>query len=313
MPRSLRPLTALATAALAAGVLAGCTGTLFDDGCPVYPAGDASTTVTASGDVGEEPTIDYPTPLIAPSPELSVVTAGEGPRIGSGEAVAIEYTLLDAADGSVLQASSYGGPGTQGILNAGQGVPVLGDALVCAQVGSRLAVVLPAEALDPDYDPDAELSGLSYVLVIDVVDVWLGKANGFNQLPQDGMPTVVTAVDGTPGIGVGALAVPEETRTATIKAGGGETVAEGDAAIVHLRSWTWSGTTATVDQVDTWGGYTPARLTVDPADASDSLPTAFYEALIGATIGSQLLVVVPDGSGSATVIVVDVLGIDHGE
>ena len=28
---------------------------------------------------------------------------------------------------------------------------------------------------------------------------YLGKADGFNQLPKDGMPTVVTAVDGTPG------------------------------------------------------------------------------------------------------------------
>ena len=313
MPRSPRALTAVAAAALVTGALAGCTGSFFDDGCPAYPAGDASRTVTASGDIGDKPAIEYPTPLIATSPELSVITPGEGARITAGEAVGIEYTLMDADSGSVLQASGYGGPGTQGILNAGDGVPVLGDALVCAQVGSRVATVLPVEALDEEFDADTELSGRTYVLVIDIVDVWLGKANGFNQLPQDGMPTVVTAVDGTPGIGVGALSVPDETRSATIKAGGGEKIAEGDDAILHIRSWSWSGTRASLGQVDTWEAHTPGRLTIDPADASDSVPAAVYEALVGASVGSQLLVVVPDGSGAATVFVIDVLGIDHVE
>ena len=42
------------------------------------------------------------------------------------------------------------------------------------------------------------------MVVIDVTAAYLGKADGFNQLPKDGMPTVVTAVDGTPGITVPA-------------------------------------------------------------------------------------------------------------
>ena len=40
------------------------------------------------------------------------------------------------------------------------------------------------------------------VFVIDVIAVYLGKADGINQLPQDGMPTVVTAPTARPGITV---------------------------------------------------------------------------------------------------------------
>lgn len=308
-----RSLTALAAAALVSGALAGCVASPFGDPCgDAYRPGDASATVTATGPIGAKPAVRFPTPLIATTPELSVVQSGEGPRIEGTAAVSVEYTLYDASNGSVLQATGYSGSASRGIVNAGDGRPVLADALVCAQPGSRLAVVFPAEALDATFSAETELSGTTYVLVLDVVDTWLGQANGFNVLPQDGMPTVVTAVDGTPGITVGTLDIPAESRTAAVKAGGGATVAEGDVAVLHVRSWSWTGTSVSVGSIDTWEGHTPGRLEADPSLGDPAnIPAEVYSALVGATVGSQLIVVVPaaDG-GSATVFVVDVLGID---
>ena len=306
-----RPLTALVAATLVTGVLAGCSGFSLDGGCtPEIPSGDASSTVVATGDVGEEPSIEFPTPLIVDAAERSVLTAGEGDAIGEYTAVGLEATIFDGATGNVIEATSYSGPASTALFTAGGSLGVLGDALLCTTVGSRVALVAPTEMISDDFDPTADLSGSSYVIVIDVVQAWLGKANGVNQLPLDGMPAVATAVDGTPGVSVSTQVPPTTVRAATIKAGAGATVADDDTTILNIRGWSWSsdGAVALSTSGDTWvAPHRPVRST------EATLPDAVSEQVVGAKVGSQLLIVLPndDGSGGATIYVIDVLGIDH--
>jgi hypothetical protein len=310
-----RPLTALVAATLVTGALAGCSGFPFGGGCtPPVPSGDASSTIVATGDVGEQPSIEFPTPLVVDSAQRSVITAGEGDPIGEYSTVGVEITVLNAATGDVLETSAYGGSASTSLFTSGESLGVLGDAFLCATVGSRLALVAPTEMFSNDFDATVDLSGQSYVVVIDIVQAWLGKANGMNQLPLDGMPTVVTAVDGTPGVSVSTQAVPTTTRTSTIKAGAGATLADGDTAIVHIRNWSWSSEgDVTLSSIDTWATHAPVRAVIDPDTTDDTLPVELYEQLVGAKVGSQLLVVVPDddGANGAKIFVVDVLGIDH--
>ncbi len=138
---------------------------------------------------------------------------------------------------------------------------------------------------------------------------WLGKANGVNQVPLDGMPTVVTAVDGTPGVSVSTQVPPTSVRAATIKAGAGATVADDDTTILNIRGWSWDlqGSVTLSTAGDTWESHRPVRST------EATLPEAVSEQLVGAKVGSQLLIVLPsdDGSGAAAIYVVDILGIDH--
>jgi peptidylprolyl isomerase len=147
--------------------------------------------------------------------------------------------------------------------------------------------------------------------VLDIEAIYLGKANGLNQLPQDGMPTVVTAVDGEPGISSTYLPIAEEPRTSTIKAGRGATVAEGDTVIFHARSWNWSaGTsnTVTLGDVDSWSRGVPYSIIPSAESMRDE---TLVDALIGSSVGSQILVVIPaaEGDSSATVYLFDILGI----
>lgn len=307
-----RPLTALVAATLVTGALAGCSGFPSSAGCtPEIPAGDASSTVVATGDVGEEPSIEFPTPLIVDAPERSVLTVGEGDPIGEYSAVAFQATIFDAATGSVIEATAYSGSASTALFIAGESLGALGDALICATVGSRVALVTPIEMLSDEFDPTAELTGDAYVVVIDVVQSWLGKANGVNQLPLDGMPTVVTAVDGTPGVTVSTQLPPTTVRAATIKAGAGATVADDDTSILGIRGWAWAneGTVTLSTAGDTWGSHRPVRST------EATLPDAVNEQLVGAKVGSQILIVLPndDGSGDATIYVIDVLGIERGD
>jgi hypothetical protein len=297
-----RPLTAVLAAVLVSGALAGCTGFSISGACdPAYAPGDASNAITATGDVGDSPAVEFPTPLIAEETQRSVVVDGEGEPIGAGATVQYELVYYVGATGEALSESTA-------VLGAASAASLaLGEALECATAGSRIVLAGPAEEIDAQYAGVTD----TLVAVVDIENVFLGKANGVNQLPQDGMPTVVTAVDGEPGITLTYQEAPEEARAAVIKAGSGAEVAEGDTIIYHGRNWTWAaglGSKPVLGQLDTWSGGAPSTLDVDPEVLTDE---TVLEALTGATVGSQLLLVVPNssGDGGATVVVLDILGI----
>lgn len=297
-----RPLTAVLAAVLVSGVLVGCTGSPTGGGCrPAVSSGDASSLVSATGDVGLPPAVEFPTPLIAEEPQRSVVVRGEGEPAPANSVVRISFQQYVGATGAALAGSGASSGGT--LLVASADNLAIGESLICATPGSRIVVTGPAEDLDPQYASIRE----TLVAVIDVEEVYLGKADGVNQLPQDGMPTVVTAVDGEPGIILTYQAAPDEPRSAVIKAGGGAVVREGDTLIVHGRSWNWPaglGSSPTIGQLDTWAAGAPRTLDVTPDLGEDVV-----DALVGQRVGSQILVVLPNDDGSATVLVFDILGI----
>jgi hypothetical protein len=298
---SLAILAATATVV----TLSGCSGISMPDlsgACaPAYQPGDASDLVTASGDIGEFPNVNFPTPIIAPTPERTVLIEGEGSPLPVGGTAQLSYTAFDGESGSLLYH-------TEMLEIAGDLRVSFSRAIECARQGSRLILVTSKADSSlqvlQDFEPNPY-----YVVVIDVVTTWLGKANGVNQLPLDGMPTVVTAVDGQPGIVVPAKPAPSEHRIATIKSGGGAVLAESDSAVLHLRSWGWPSTPGRrpFQNLDTW--LTPP-LIIPVADYNDFGP-GFADALRGAKVGSQLLIVLTadEEGGAATIYVVDVLGI----
>jgi hypothetical protein len=297
-----RPLTAVIAAVLAASALAGCTGVSFAGECdPVFEPGDASNAVTASGDVGDSPAVEFPTPLIADETQRSVLVEGAGEPAAAGSLIRARYTYFDGATGA-------SGTESTDFFTASDLAMGLGESLECVTVGSRIAVVGPVAEVLAGVEEGTEGT---IVAILDIEAIYLGKANGVNQLPQDGMPTVVTAVNGEPGISSTYQPIAEEPRTATIKAGSGATVAEGDTVVFHARSWNWSaGTTSTVTlgDVDSWTTGTPFALAPSVESLGDE---TLVDAFLGATVGSQVLVVVPaaDTASSATVYVFDFLGI----
>src|SRR5690606_379116 len=118
------------------------------------------------------------------------------------------------------------------------------EAMVCAQSGSRIAVTTTyGDSGIAGAGATEETLKHSVVIVLDVHGVYLGKADGLNQLPADGMPVVVTAPDGTVGITVpSGIDVPAkgDDKASTIKLGSGAKLAEGDAAVVQLANWSWA-------------------------------------------------------------------------
>jgi hypothetical protein len=321
-----RTTALLGAAALVAATLAGCTAAPFGGCTPAYVSGDSSTLVTAKGAIASKPTVTFPTPLVAGAkPEATVMTAGEGAVVPSGAQVDYDFTLLDGKSGEVLGASGY--DGTQFTrLGTGLAGDSVSKALSCATVGSRVAVVSTWKQAKAAFSSDASGSlddKTTVVVVIDILQSYLGKADGFNQLPKDGLPAVATAVDGTPGITVLAKTAPKTTQIGLIKGGDGATLKADDKAVVQYALWTWPATVGDEPaQIGTtWTDHRAVTLALTSITDGGGVPDGLLKALIGARVGSQVLVVLPPGDDSfptgqgpasddsTYIFVVDVLGI----
>lgn len=311
MRRTTALVSSVATVAMLSAVLAGCSASPEDaSACtPLIAAGDASKLVSATGALSSLPSVDIPAPLNSSTPERSVIETGEGLVAHEGMTVDYDAVLVDGETGEQVQQTSFDGVAH---LSRAGGEGAMWDAFVCAQPGDRIAVTstIGDSGLAGPGASEADLAR-PLVIVLDVHGVYLGKADGFNQLPQDGMPVVVTAPDGTVGLTVpSGLEVPTADRAATIKLGSGAQLAEGDEVVLQLGVWTWSADGASVAQrSSTWDSAPTTR--VLSQDDAQSLPSAVFDALVGAPVGSQVLIATaPEAEGAdATVYVVDVLGI----
>lgn len=326
----MRKIIALTAAAGLLVTLAACSTSAPSGDCvPVKTAGDASSVVTASGSFGKDPVATFPTPLITDGIEVSTIDAGEGKTVFEGQYANFQATAYDGATGQPLLAPSYDAsiPLTN---RAGESTSKIGEALQCAKVGSRIAVTMTAGDLYGFYSVTDATKGMAdksstIVLVIDVEGSILGKAYGADQLPQQGLPSVVTAPDGQPGVTVPNEDAPTSLKIAVLKQGDGEAVEEGQSIYAHYLRVSWDDPKATASTKSTWTDFgSPELLSLtafDPATGVGLTPGAL-QAIVGQKVGSQVLAVVPpafgwpDGSapdgvdGTTTLVyVIDILGV----
>jgi hypothetical protein len=277
-------------------------------GCP--PTGDAASVVTATGAFGEKPEVRVPSPIVTTETQVSTLIEGDGQRIVDGTPVVIDYTLFDGATGAEVEDSGYDGTTQNPITVGGSALAPLAAALECSTVGSRLAVAVKASelsasvqgtAVEPNDDPDA-----AYVAVVDVKRAFLAKADGSLVPGENGLPAVVTAPDGAPGITLPASDAPTEQRTHLVRSGSGPELTADDTAVVQFTATTWADPSTVAASTWTNGG---TATTV--ALSADDLPAEVKSALVGQRVGSQVMTVIPasETTGQQTyVYVFDVLG-----
>lgn len=322
----MRKLPALILAAGLLVSLSACaSGPASIDGCtPTFDRGDNAALVTAAGTFGADPKADFPTPLVATKKsQVHVVSEGNGQRLQPGETAAVQITIYDGKTGKSIISTDYKGSGL--LSSAVEGAPAFGSVAECARVGSRVAAVgTAAELIGTDAISQNNLALKdtdTVVLVVDLEQSYLGKANGADQIPQAGFPAIVLAPNGRPGFTFPNPTAPTDLSIATLKAGNGATVKEGDNVVLNYTGVLWD-TKEVFDS--TWERNAPAVLLAQKLDASTGtgLVEGFAKALIGAKVGSQVIVVIPPkfgypaGSapssvpdGSTMVFVFDVLGI----
>lgn len=310
---------ALAVLGLSAAFLVGCSATGGAAACDGPDLADPAVTdlISVTGSVDDAPEVSVYTPFRTDRTVVDELVAGTGAVITDpAQAVVLDITLAAGLTGETLVRTPYDGDLTRafGLSRWAETFPVLPEALACASEGSRLVVALAPSDIAP---AAAQSLGLaeneSAIAVVDVRKVHLARADGADQYNAGhGLPAVVRAPDGTPGVIIPSRAAPEEIVVETLKSGDGDVVT-GDVPVrVHYTGLTWDER-AVFDS--SWGGE-PVSLSLD------GVVPGFASALEGQTVGSQVLAVIPPElgygdvdrpsipAGSTLVFVIDILGLD---
>ena len=310
----MRTLPALLLTAGLIASLTSCAGSTFAQGCdsPVL-AGEASSLVTSTGKFDDKPTVNFPTPLVVNKLQRSTLIPGNGAPLQPGQTALIRYTVLDGASGAVLQQGDYSTAGTA-ITIGGSNIAAVSKGLTCANVGSRVAIV--SEPKDSGQTGGASGGAKdSFVWILDIDRAFPATASGTPQIPQAGMPAVVTAPSGAPGVTVLKQAPPNGLAVNVLVQGHGPALAEGDQVVLKYTGYLWNDSSV-FDSTWTKGD---AQILV--LKKSTTVTAGFVKALVGKAIGSQVLIVIPPAQGfgnngtagvpaGATLIyVVDILGV----
>lgn len=290
-----RALSAAAAALTAVLALSACGGGSSDakksvlDGVSV--TGGSATTA---------PTVTVkPKPLSVTETTTKVLKQGDGPVVENDEIVSVKYVLLNAKDASVLD-TNFGKQNLGLSLGTSDLLPGLKKGLANQKVGSRVLVAVPPkDAFGPSGNTDIKVGGTDTVLfLMDVLSVTkpLPSAQGKAVAPAKGLPTVKV----TPGKAA-AITIPKGTKPPTKTVG--QNLIEGTGAKVQAGQ--------TIRVTYTGALYKDGKV----FDSSASSPQGYFETvigkqqvikawdnqLVGKTVGSRVLMVVPpaDGYGAA--------------
>lgn len=301
-------VAALTACSSAAGGASDCT--------PVADPGSSSKAVKATGAFDTKPDVSFPTPLKPTETERSVLIDGTGDPAGQGQKVIIELNVYNGTTGKPIEVSKYDDQSAASFVISENTMPGLTKGLECSTAGSRVAVAVPPkDGFGPTGGNDQIGVGKddSLVFVIDVKRVYPERANGADQPAQKGFPSVVYAPNGAPGITIPPIDKPTELKIADLKKGDGPVVKKGDSVTVQYTGVTWDDGKVFDSS---WEKGAPASF------STDQVVPGFAKALIGQTVGSQVIAVIPpkDGYGdkpagsipanSTLVFVIDILGID---
>lgn len=301
---TLRIAVAAAATSIAL-VLAGCTGSSTATkatpssspssvSAACVKSGSASDSVKVTGDFGAAPNVSLNAPLKVSSTQRTVITAGTGDKAKPGSIVNVSFTLYNGTTGETVTSTGYGAGRTSAItVDASQVLSGLVKTLNCAQAGTRVVgVIPPSEAFGSAGSSQLGIDANQVIVIVaDVVSLVGTKAVGEAQTPPAGLPTVKLASDGTPTVTVpDGYKAPATTQIATLIKGTGAVVASGDTVTIQ-----YQGTNLRTGKIfdQTWG-KSPY------SGAASGFVTGFTRAIVGQTVGSQVLAVITPADGYGT-------------
>lgn len=275
-----------ATTLALALLLAGCAGTSKSDASAsptqTSAAAAASTAspadvaalaaVKVDGDAGAQPKFTFTQPFAVTSIVSRLIAPGTGAKLADGQILAVHYYAVNGTDGKDL-GTSYGAttvPLTMGDKNNGT---EMNAALAGQKIGARILFGVPG----------AESTELMLIEIVGSKTV-PDRAEGAAVAPVAGLPTVALAADGTPTLTPVTGAAPTALVSQPLIKGTGAAVTDGQTVTVNYSGWLWDGTKFD----SSWGG---AKFT--SALKSGSIIDGWIKGLVGQTVGSQVLLVIP--------------------
>jgi peptidylprolyl isomerase len=306
----------IAVAAIAAALvlgLAGC-GTNSTSASPSVSVGSAAdvavlNSIAWATDASGVPTLTFTAPLSITAGASRLIKDGSGAEIKSGDAVTFKYVVTSGTDGSVLY-STYDAAGTPEalVLEEASLDPVVYAAFVVRKVGAQF--IYGSLQTDPS-GATTDMVPIFMAITVASVTTPLARAEGTAVAPVAGLPVVTLAANGAPSVAVPTTDPPTDLVSQTLIQGAGAPVTEGQQFVVHYSGWLWDGTGFD----SSWDKGAPVMVTL----STDSLIDGWVQGLVGATVGSQVLLVIPPSlgygdtasgaipAGSTLVFVIDIL------
>lgn len=250
--------------------------------------------IEVSTDTEQEPDVTVPAPFSVTETVRDVVVEGDGAEVESGMRVTVDYVGVNGTSGEVFESSWEDSPSSFVIDSGDYVMQGVVDGLEGVTVGSRVLVAIPAEdayglqgASDRGIGPT---DTIVFVMDVESARTVLTKATGTKVAAKKGLPTVTRAKNGKPTLHISGTAPTSLTAQPLIKGKGAE-VAKGQSITVHYVGEVWS--TGTVFDT-TW--------TKDPSPRTFTIGTGaviagWDDGLVGQTVGSQVLLVVPPDDG----------------
>lgn len=281
-----------------------------------------STAIDVTGEQGESPQVSLNAPFETERTMFADLEVGDGPVLGSlDQPGVLDLTLYSAETGEAIIGTAYSeditAPST--FDRWATMFPGLEDALECVSAGTRTVVAMSEDDVPEETRMQYAMQGFpqtgGVIAVVDVRRVYPRAAWGAPQYNADsGVPSVVRAPDGRPGITIPDAEAPEDLVVQTLLKGDGPELGEDDTAVVQYTGVTWDDGRVFDSSWDSGN-----QLLATP----EGLIPGFAEALKGQTVGSQVLAVIPpelgygeQGSGAVPpdatlVFVVDIVGAEE--
>lgn len=280
---------------------------------PVELASTDIADIEVSGAAGEKPTLTFEQAFGVDETTRRLVTEGDGEPVAQNAVITFDFLFVNGRDGTEI-GTSYGSEPAElvfedslmaGIYEGLDGVPAGSQVLIAIAPGDGAGADPESGLLDTD----------TVIFYAEIHDVRIipQRADGEAVAPVAGLPTVELADDGAPTITVPEGEPPAELIVQPLIKGAGPVVESGQTITVHYTGVLWADGT-TFDS--SWESGAPARFEI----GTGAVIPGWDEGLVGQTVGSQVLLVVPpakgypqgspDGSISATdtlVFVIDIL------
>lgn len=264
--------------------------------------------MSVSGDVGQEPKVDWKGTLAAGKATSKVLVEGDGAEVNDGDRLLMDFALINGytheVDFSTFDADVLAVPVTIGAEPA-TALDVLTQAVNDAiepgqKIGSRIAVTVGSDVLLGGYLGDQTVSGMAVSMDIGNQDglLFVADLRGFltptgtdekpaawapSVVEKDGVPTELDFA-GTPG-DAGKLQV-----TNLVK-GSGPVVTSGQQIMVNYLGQTRAAK-APFDE-----SYSKVPFTAVVGGPSASVVKGWSKALVGLPVGSRVVIEVPPALG----------------
>ncbi|KJC65504.1 FKBP-type peptidyl-prolyl cis-trans isomerase [Agreia bicolorata] len=262
--------------------------------CTDTPSGAASDSIKVTGDAGTKAGATFDAPLSVDATQRTVLAKGQGDTINIGDLTSVNFTLFNGTSGKEVFSTYDSGHNLSVSVDQNKILAGIVKGIECVPANSRVvAVVPPAEAFKDQGSQNLGITATdTTVFVIDIGDIVPSRATGADQPAQEGMPTVALADDGTPTVTIPDTDPSPDLQISVLKKGDGPVVQAGADVTAQYQGLVW-GSKKIFDQ--SWGKNGPSPFST--ADGA-TIP-GFAAAIVGQTVGSQVIVSIPPAQGYA--------------